>query len=78
MLREEDTYYVALLNFELVRVHTIMNDLDTAKVHMDKGCSILTAKFGGETSSIFIDAYLCMIEHTVNRTLETQNKSAEQ
>ena len=72
MLEEEDTYYVALISFELVRVHTLLDDLDAAKVHMDRGESIMMDKFGGSTNSVFVDAYLCKIEYLVNRTLEGQ------
>ena len=59
MLNEEDTYYITLMCFELVRVYTLMDNLEEAKVHLEKGKSILKSKFGDETTAIYLDANLC-------------------
>ena len=70
LLGTPNTYYAALLYFELVRTANSTKNDQLALEHLEKGRAILDTHYGGPNKANYIDFYMRKIELFVNFVLD--------
>ena len=77
MVGYDDSYYKVLIDFELSRVYTLMEDLDKAGEYVEKGIAAIKSNTGNDAgSSYLVDAYLAQIEYLTNKTFMVKDRQS--